>query len=138
MNENERINGYVAAVLTDESRTKLLEEYISPVFSERVIAHHMTVSFNPTVKDFQEKYEKWVGKPVKLKVVGEFFDEKAQAVVVVGFTSENKIPHITISLAPNVSAKYSNELLAKGDWRIIDQSFVLDAVVEKVPFSSPV
>lgn len=108
----EQTDGYLAVVLTPRSRNELLR--LVPAKHEDVIAHHMTIAFKPG-DDILKKYKPLVGKKIKLVVLGAASDEKGQAVLVNG-PSENPHPHITISCAPGVEAKYSNELLSRG-WR---------------------
>lgn len=88
---------YTAYVLTDESRTALLERF-PPKYS-KVIAHHVTVEFGvPKDVDLPENAE--------LKVVGEADSgDGLQALVVAvngGYRREDgKIYHITWSLEPD-------------------------------------
>lgn len=72
-------------------------------------------------------YKGALGKDMQLRVIGEAHDDKAQAVVVDG-QSENPIPHITISCASGVNARYSNDLLSKG-WTPVEP-FVLESAIE--------
>lgn len=77
-------------------------------------AHHMTLwhaddggnlMINPIL----------LGKIVDLKIIGYAEDERAQAVVVRPPTQlkpNGRIPHVTISTVPGVSAVYSNTLLS--------------------------
>jgi len=108
----EQMDGYLAVVLTQNSRKELLR--LVPPKHKEVIAHHSTIAFKPGAETLK-KYKTLVGKKIKLVVLGAASDEKGQAVLVNG-PSENPHPHITISCAPGVEAKYSNELLSRG-WR---------------------
>jgi hypothetical protein len=121
-------NLIVSAVLTPQSRQRLLQR-VPPVHPE-VKAHHMTISFDPPTERIWNYYRSAVGKPMVLRVYGVAQDERGQAVRVEG-ESENPHPHITISCATGVPAKYSNELLAQG-WEPLDP-FTLEAVVEIEP-----
>jgi len=124
----------VSAVLTPESQQLLLERV--PPVHEWVKAHHMTISFNPPAERYLHYYKQAVGERMPLEVVGQAADDKAQAVVLRA-ESENKIPHITISCASGVNARYSNDLVAKG-WTPLD-TFVLDSIitVESVTAMTP-
>ncbi len=62
-----------------------------------------------------------------LRVVGPAANDKAQAAVV-NAESANPIPHITISCASGVNARYSNDLVAQG-WTPIEP-FVLESNIE--------
>lgn len=123
---------FVSATLTPESQQLLLERV--PPVHPFVHAHHMTIAFDPPVERYADVYEPMIGKNVVLRVVGVAQDDRGQAVAVEG-QSENKAPHITISCADGVPAKYSNELLSKG-WTPVS-SFELQATVEAVPLKPP-
>lgn len=101
---------YTAVFLTAESAEEL-KEWANQTIGEllpKTFCHHMTVAFRP--KDGLGDLV--VGQEVELKVVAVAGDDKGQAVEVVGFDSNNAVPHITISCAEGVSPVYSNELLA--------------------------
>lgn len=117
--------------MTEESHRLLLAKV--PPRHPFVHAHHMTVAFNPTIERM-EHYRPMIGQELRLKVIGVAEDEKGQAVRVEG-PSENANPHITISCADGVPAKYSNDLLSKG-WKTLPNFFV-NAVVEARPLTPP-
>lgn len=120
----------VSAVLTPESQ-KLLLERVPPRHPD-VKAHHMTIAFDPPLERFAHYYRQAVGKIMPIRVVGIAEDEQGQAVRVEA-ESENENPHITISCATGVPAKYSNELLSKG-WKRLSQ-FELQATVTAEPLT---
>ena len=125
--EDEESGALVLAVLTPESQQELLRR-VPPVHPE-VKAHHMTIAFNPSLEAYYQVYSHRAGRPVKMKVVGMMQDDKAQAVAVYpDCDTENEHPHITISVATGVPAKYSNELLAKSGTYPL-KPFMLEAVV---------
>jgi hypothetical protein len=130
----DRTGTYVAAVLTEASRRKLLAQ-VFPVH-ENVIAHHMTISYNPEQETYAQKYDHTIGSRVSLTVRGRASDDQVQAVLVEGWPSENEFPHVTISTVPGVSARLSNDLLAKGFTPI--KPFKLSAVIQNIPLDSPV
>lgn len=115
---------FVSAVLTDESRARLLA--VVPPVHPTLHAHHMTMAFNPD-EAILSRYRPLEGQTVRLTVTAVAVDNQGQAVLV-GGDSENEYPHITISCADGVPAKYSNELLAKADWQHINP-FTLEAYV---------
>ena len=97
---------YNAVRLTNES-VELLKNRFPPVHPNEFY-HHMTINFG--VKEYPET----LGETVELTVVGYKEDESAQAVVVTGISSKNKIPHITLSTAEGVKPVYSNQMLQDG------------------------
>jgi hypothetical protein len=110
---------YLAVFLTPESSRKLLSKV--PALHSNVQAGHMTVAFKPD-EDISSKFE--VGRKVSLLVTGVFHDEKGQAVSVIpfGLKSKNKNPHVTVSTAEGIPAKYSNDLLAatrRKNWKFM-------------------
>lgn len=96
----------IGAILTEQSRQKLLETF-PPMFSN-VRAHHVTIAFNPSSETL-EKYQHLIGQQIDIPVFGIVKDAKSQ-VLLVHCPSENAHPHITISFSDESSAKYSNEL----------------------------
>lgn len=73
---------------------------------EKVLGHHSTIAFKPGTLDGTE-----VGTDVALKVIGRVSDEKGDALLVESPKSNNKHPHITLSVAKGVSPVYSNEMI---------------------------
>lgn len=126
----ERTGMFVSAVLTPDSHQRLLER-VPPVHGT-VYAHHVTMAYNPE-PDVLEKYRPMEGQRIQVPVTAICVDEKGQAVLV-GVESENEYPHITISVAEGVEAKYSNELLASqhADLQHVN-IFTLEAVVTIEP-----
>jgi hypothetical protein len=62
----------------------------------KLIAHHMTIAFGKGVED-----ESQLDKEVGLLVTGLGISDKAIAVKVEGYPSNNKIPHITLAINPD-------------------------------------
>lgn len=91
-------NFYLAIELTEPSRSALLKA--QPPMHERVIAHHVTLAFNPTERDLQAFPE---GREIKLTVYASGADEKAQAVRVMldenALRPDGKHYHITVSVS---------------------------------------
>jgi len=98
---------YLAVFLDGKSRNKLLSEF--PPIHRKVYAEHMTIAFGDEAKKFPTEL---LGEEVSLTVVGYAHDDEAQAVVVEGYPSKKKIPHITISC--NNAPKNSNIMLENG------------------------
>jgi hypothetical protein len=72
----------------------------------------MTLKFDPSPG---EALSFPLGEAGVLKVVGYAADAKGQAVLVrSSVISHNPHPHVTMAVAPGVSAAYSNDLLARG------------------------
>ena len=130
-------NTYVAAVLTDRARAKLLR--LVPAVHPTVVAHHMTMIYNPERELFWEQYARLIGQKVQLTINGKAHDERVQAVLVSkGPVSINEFKHVTISTAPGVEQVESNELLKKG-WKEFEPR-IFDAVIRNlsVETDSPV
>ncbi len=84
----------------------------------KMVCHHMTVQFNGT-PEFVKQY---LGTEQKLEVTHLGVSDKAVAVRVIGFHSENKIPHVTVAV--NV----------RGGGKPVDSNKITDWVaVEKGP-----
>jgi hypothetical protein len=121
---------FVSLVLTPHSQA-ILKRIVPPAHPE-VHAHHMTMAYKPALHRLEHFHEK-AGERLRIKVVGLAQDDRGQAVLVNG-PSDNQYPHVTISCADGVEAKYSNELLARGAKKI--KPFWLDGVVTIEPLDS--
>lgn len=120
----------VMAVLTPESHQRLLE--LIPPVHKTVYAHHVTMAYKPDPQTLAY-YRTMEGRRIIVPVVAVAVDDKGQAVLV-GVESENEHPHITISVAEGIEAKYSNELLASEHAKLEHVNiFNLDAVVTVEP-----
>lgn len=122
----------VSATLTEDSQKLILERF--PPVHPTVYGHHMTIAYDPPLARFERQYQPLIGKVFRLRVVGVAQDAKGQAALVEG-QSENEFPHVTISCAEGVEAKYSNELLSKG-WTPVSK-FWIKALVEVRKLESP-
>ena len=97
------------AIILDGSSKRALKEMF-PGKHANYHGDHITLDFGVN------QYHKDFGKKVTANVIGYAKDDKAEAALVTlnGVQCDKPYPHVTISTAPGVSAKYSNELLAKG------------------------
>jgi hypothetical protein len=119
---------YSAIVLTDKSHDQLLNHFHA--IHPEVFAHHMTIKMGPL--EGEDRSE--IGKTVKLRVISKASDDKVQAVGVQqmgGPKSQNKIPHITISVNRENGGKpfLSNKLT---NWERIDNVIDLEGIVTEV------
>ncbi len=97
----------------------------------KVAAHHMTIEFfdkkakkalkreGRAESNIIAPYKDFIGRDIVLNIVGYAHDEKCMALLVepqgpLSRLVKNDDPHITIA-TNGVPAKYSNELLAKGE-----------------------
>jgi len=122
MMESENSIIYNAIVLTDESVQKLKKDF--PPLHPNEFYHHVTLNFGK--KQFPEN----LGEEVTFRVVGHAYDEKGQAVVVTDISSDNEVPHITLSCADGVKPVYSNELVKSGYDTIRTTKYFLTGVVK--------
>ena len=124
---------FISAVLTEESRKRLLERV--PPVHPNVYAHHVTMAYKPDPTTL-EYYRQMEGQRLRIPVTAMALDDKAQAVLV-GAESENEHPHITISVAEGVEPRYSNDLFDIADLRHVS-IFTVEADVIIEPISPPV
>lgn len=110
-------NGYIAFVLDDESRTKILQ--LCGTKYPDVIAHHITIQFGvekPTDEELHTINELFH----TLKIVGYAADDKVETLVcwVDGSTirEDGKLYHLTLSIDRSKGAKpaHSKNVLASG------------------------
>ena len=100
---------YIAVFLTIESQWHLLAA-ITPTHS-LIHGEHITLSFEPGK---HMCLEACIGRRVSVKVTGIADNGKLQVARVnlpQGISSQNMLPHITISREENVSAKTANQML---------------------------
>lgn len=113
---------YAAVLLCPSSQRELLawwEETVGIPLLGDVKAHHMTLIFDPTASE--RALVRTMGVTGYMQVVGYAADEKGQAVLVHpegSLWSKNLHPHVTVAVAPDVPAVYSNELLARGHTQV--------------------
>ena len=119
---------YTAVFLTQESQWLLLNSF-SPTHPE-ILADHATLAFNPSLKSLLHTK---IGKRVKIKVINSVEDKNIQAAVVVlprGLSSDNQIPHITLSKEYLALSKDSNKLLdSKTYIPMKDKEMFLEGVI---------
>ncbi|KDO29114.1 hypothetical protein SPRG_06170 [Saprolegnia parasitica CBS 223.65] len=124
---------YIAAVfLTPTSKAKLLER-ISPKH-KTIVAEHMTLAFQPSTA-YTDALP--LGAPCRLRVLAEYADARGHCVRVEWAstpvpTEGQRVLHVTVSFEPDVSAVYSNDLLADANASIVDvtsENLILDGVV---------
>jgi hypothetical protein len=113
---------YAGAFLNEENKQKLLA-VISPIH-KNIKADHLTIKFGVD-SDFIKNFK--FGEIVDLKITGVAEDNCSQAVLVETNISENTNAHITISLADEISAVYSNELLEKTPIQELKTPIILQA-----------
>lgn len=120
-------NGYLAAILTEDSQKKLASLAVHP----EIYAHHITIAFKPT-EEIWKKYEDMIGQELEVEIIGIAEDENCQAALVFGCPSENENPHITISCQPGIKPVYSNDLLNKV--AVEPHEMTLRVKIEFIPF----
>lgn len=114
---------YSAVVLNDESHKFLANIFQYNIPSNWIlVAHHMTISFGKAVED------EYVGKNVTLQAYEYGKSDKAMAIKVRGFKSDNKIPHITIAVSPDGKPVMSNDIT---DWTSITP-FEISGIVTNI------
>jgi hypothetical protein len=88
---------YSAVVIDDISRNMLFKAFEDVIPNDwKKIGHHMTIAFGKGVED-ESELEKEVG----LVTTHLGISDMAIAVIVDGYPSKNKIPHITMAINPN-------------------------------------
>jgi len=134
---------YSAVVLDEKSQQKLKEWAVSdkvgikvnsirlPILIRdkgwKLFCHHMTIAF-PGIPEFIKPY---VDSVQQLEVISVGVSEKAVAVRVIGFHSENKIPHITVAVNVQGGGKPvdSNKITS---WFKLDTPIKLTGVVKEL------
>ena len=125
---------YSAVVLEDADQKKLISQLKDLIPSGwRMIAHHMTVKMGELPPDKKQD----VGTKVPLQATAIGKSDKAVAVKVDGYWSQNKIPHITLAVNTAAGGKPvdSNKII---HWKQLEQNITLRGTVMEVPASSKV
>jgi hypothetical protein len=126
---DENFLGYWAIVLTKQSTKQLLNlldiEISQDITDWKKYAHHMTVVYN---KPLPENLEKYIGKSISLLVSHIGSSEKAVAVKVNGFFSDNELSHITLATSPKGKPVDSNKIT---DWKKI-KTIEIEGTLEHV------
>lgn len=123
---------YLAVVLTPTSKNTLLEWWRTNVktpFLDRVIAHHVTLKYNP---DDEDLHHYQVGQDVQIEVTGYVADDLAQVVTVdCPVQSCNAHPHITVAVNKNTLPSISKKILASAAPVMVNGP-ALNGVIEHV------
>ncbi|MFA6158220.1 MAG: hypothetical protein WCV82_04035 [Candidatus Paceibacterota bacterium] len=119
------MDGYLAIVLDNDSQGLLLKR-VSPSYP-KVYAHHVTVSFRPSV-DVYDEFKAHLGEKIELRVCGYAKDERVETVVVETDILKGRLNHITVS-TNNVAPFHSKALVEKG-YAQMAEPFVLQGTFE--------
>lgn len=107
-----KLGTYLAFKLSDKCRADLLKVF-TPKFS-KVICHHVTIDFNPTVEKLKE-FSAVLQDPFKILVFGSGVGDGIEclAVSINGKTirSDGSFYHVTLSLEPPHKPVESNTLI---------------------------
>ena len=118
---------YSAVVLSDESHTKLVSTLQSQIPEGwKVFAHHMTVVFG---KGLPEDLKQDLGQSVSLGAVEIGLSDMAIAVKILGYPSNNDIPHITVAVNTEAGGKpYDSNRIE--NWKPIPNINLIGIVTE--------
>jgi len=89
--------------------------------------HHMTIKY-PGTPEFVKKY---LDTEQRLEVTHVGISDKVVAVRVVGFPSENKIPHITVAVNVRAGGKPVMSNIIK-DWKAVENGPKLRGTVKEL------
>ena len=118
---------YSAVVIDKESKDKLMNALASKLPEGwKVFAHHMTIVFGKGLEDKSE-----IGKTVTLTATELGLSDKAMAVKVEGYHTNNKIPHVTVAVNTAEGGKPFNSNQIK-DWHSLDETLELHGVVTEI------
>ena len=122
---------YSGIVLDERSRERLMKNFKKLIPDDwEIIAHHMTINMG----EIDPEYEQYLGIPLPLKVEAFGINDKVAAVEVSGFSSKNKIPHITLAVNRKEGGKpaMSNDI---ENWYPIKRPIKLVGKVKEVPLN---
>lgn len=121
---------YTAIVLSDRSKDRLkkaLGDLIPDGWEE--IIHHMTVNMG----EANPEHIKFLNFPINLFATHIGLTDKAIAVAVEGFDSNNKTPHITLAVNRKDGGKpvHSNEIK---EWKPLRKKIMINGDLTEVPY----
>ena len=105
---------YSAVVLDNESKQKLINAFTLP-YKWQPVAHHMTIGFKEPVPDHLRND---IGKTVQLLVKEIGISKNAMAVKVLGYHSNNNIPHITVAI-PEGGKPFNSNFIT--NWNLVQK-----------------
>jgi hypothetical protein len=124
LNEQTNLPKYSAVVLDKESHDKLINELKNQIPQGwKIYAHHMTIAFKQPLEDKSQ-----LGKTVTLRATKLGISDMAMAVMVDGYPSKNKIPHVTIAVNPNGGKPFMSNQIE--NWQTINPITLVGQVTE--------
>lgn len=93
---------------------------------------HMTVIYNDgseNAMEWGETCEKQLGTKTVLTATELGVSDRAIAVKVTGYPTNNALPHITVAVAPGAKPVESNQIT---NWKPLDRQLSLSAVLNKI------
>lgn len=130
--DRHRKTKFASLVLDEKSKSKLLAAvgYLVPD-GWKVYAHHMTINFGKGLSD-ELKGDLGEDKQIRATAIGK--SDKALAVKVEGYHSDNAIPHVTIAINVNEGGKpvMSNDIT---DWEPLENYIKLNGKVTEQTFN---
>ena len=124
---------YYGMFLDEGGKTTLLDALRDIVPSDwKPYCEHMTVIYNDGSENaakWAESCEKELGKRVVLMVTELGVSDRAIAVKVSGYPTNNAIPHITVAVAPGAKPVESNRI---SNWRKYSEIPGLSATLKRI------
>lgn len=122
---------YSAVVLDQKSKEAILN-HLSIPNDWKIICHHMTIKMG----ELPENMKGRINEKVTLKVSELGKSDKAIAVKVDTYLSQNAIPHITVAINAKAGAKPKDSNDIK-EWTPLDETFTVSGRIEEVLFQQP-
>lgn len=134
MEEKSTLDWIYYGMFLDDSAKASLQEAFSDIIPEgwKPYCDHMTVIYNDGSENAQkwgETCEKEVGKRTMLTVTELGISDRAIAVKVSGYPTNNSIPHITVAVAPGAKPVESNQIT---NWTPVSSQINLSATMNRV------
>lgn len=126
---------YYGAFLGGPAKEKLLEyveNYVGIDDSWKVYCDHMTIIYNDGSENAQEwanNCKNLINQKAMLKVTHIGVSDRAIAVKVSGFASNNANPHITVAVAPGAKPVESNQIT---NWYPVEDDIEVSATINAV------
>ena len=113
---------YLSMIEIDEESKKKILDLVKIPENWEIINHHMTIRFGEKVEDLE------IGSEVELSIIGIGNLSNVVALMVEGFKSYNKTPHITVAIDRKNGGKpvMSNNIL---NWKPLEDKIKIKGII---------
>ncbi len=124
---------YYGLFLSDEAKATLMEALSGKIPEGwKPYCDHMTIIYNDhseNAKIWGDNCEKELGKRTVLTATDLGLSDRAMAIKVTGYPTNNALPHVTVAVAPGAKPVESNQIQ---NWEPLNNTICLSVELRKV------